>query len=165
MSTTVDAPPTPGWPAVPTSAWALAWSFVAGQVIALAERGPQDDSAWPLSILAGVVVVTFVSHGVMRARWVRFWLVVLLLVASAVAALFDLVNDGWTAAGAALLGLSLLQLLLLDRFSRTEWFSWHAARRPDPPPLTSILLVAALVGVLGGVLGASPDGIGAHLDL
>ncbi|MBI4900726.1 MAG: hypothetical protein HY829_09640 [Actinobacteria bacterium] len=164
MSTTGAPPIAAEWPVIPVSAWALAWSFVAGQVLELARRGSQDESSWPLSILLGVAVVSFVSHGVMRVRWVRFWLVVVLLVGSAVVALFDVVNDP-TPVGGARLALTILQIVLLDRYSRTEWFARQASRRPGAPSLSGIMLVAALVGALGGVLGSSPDGIGAYVDL
>ena len=164
MSTTGDAPTTADWPAIPASAWAFAWSFVAGQVLELAHRGAQDESSWLLSIVLGVVVVTFVSDGVMRVRWVRFWFVVLVLMVGAVVELFDVVNAP-TPVGGARLALTILQVLLLDRYSRTEWWAWQVARRPGAPSLSGIMLLAVLVGALGGVLGASPDGIGAHLDL
>ena len=36
---------------VPASAWAFAWSFVAGQVLELARRGTQSEEAWPLSMV------------------------------------------------------------------------------------------------------------------
>ena len=164
MSTSGDTPIAADWPAIPATAWALAWSFVAGQVLELANRGAQDESSWPLSILLGVVVVTFVSHGVMRVRWVRFWLVVLVLVGGTVVDLFDVVNDP-TPVGGARLALTVLQVFLLDRYSRTDWWAWQVARRPGAPSLSGIMLLAVVVGALGGILGSSPDGIGARLDL
>lgn len=52
------------------------------------------------------------------------------------------------------LALSVLQAVLLHRYTRSTWFEQQRARVPGGPSLTPILLVAALVGALGGVLGA-----------
>jgi CHASE2 domain-containing sensor protein len=71
--------------AVPASVWVFAWSCVAVQVLELARRGAQPPDDWPLSMLLGVALVTFFSHGVLRARWVRFWLVVVLVAVALVA--------------------------------------------------------------------------------
>lgn len=138
---------------VPASMWVFAWSFVAGQVVELARRGPQSGDSVPLSMLFGAALVAFISHGVLRARWVRFWLVVVLVAVSLVAELVALVDtpSGWTAAA---LALSALQAVVLHRYTRSTWFEQQRARAPGGPSLTPILLVAALVGALGGVLGA-----------
>jgi hypothetical protein len=139
--------------AVPASAWAFAWSFVAGQVLELARRGAQSPDDWPLSMLFGVALVTFFSHGVLRARWVRFWLVVVLVAVALVAELVAFVDapTGWTAAA---LALSVLQAVLLHRYTCSTWFELQRARVPGAVSLNPILLVAALVGALGGILGA-----------
>lgn len=139
--------------AVPASVWVFAWSCVAVQVLELARRGAQSPDDWPLSMLLGVALVTFFSHGVLRSRWVRFWLVVVLVAVALVAELVAFVDtpSGWTAAA---LALSVVQAVLLHRYTRSTWFEQQRARVPGGPSLTPILLVAALVGALGGVLGA-----------
>jgi hypothetical protein len=147
---------------VPASAWALAWSFVAGQVLELARRGTQSEEAWPLSMVLGVLVVTLFAHGVMRVRWIRFWVVVVLVTIAPVGQLFVLTRDpsGWVVVA---LALSLLQAGLLHRYTRTEWFRLQRDRTPGGPSLTPILLIAALVGALGGMLGADQAGIGSTI--
>ncbi|GAB3029549.1 hypothetical protein GCM10011376_14290 [Nocardioides flavus (ex Wang et al. 2016)] len=141
---------------VPVSAWALAWSFVVGQVLELAQRGPQSADAWPLSILLGVALVTYVSHGVLRARPVRFWLVALLLALALVTEVIAVVDTptGWTVTA---LALTVLQVALLHRFAGSPWFELQRRRASGGPTLAPILLVAALTGALGGVLGAEDD--------
>ena len=152
-ATVLDEPP------VPSSIWWFAWSFVVGQVLELGRRGAQSVDDWPLSMMLGAALVAFVSHGVLRVRWVRFWLVVVLIALAAVLELVALVRapSGWTAVAATL---TVVQVVLLRRYTQTEWFEHQRQRRSHRASLGPILAVAALVGILGGVLGAEEGGIG-----
>ena len=149
---------------LPSSMWWFAWSFVVGQVLELGRRGAQSEDNWVLSALLGAVLITFISHGVLRARWVRLSLVVLLIGLSAILELVSLVAEpsGWTASA---LALSLVQAVLLYRYIQSDWFEHQRQRLPGGPSLTPILAVAALVGVLGGVLGAEQAVAGAGTDV
>jgi len=157
MSDVAGATPTQSdHPEVPASAWALAGAFVVGQVLELIRRGPQAESAWPISMVLGALLVVLVSHGVMRVGWVRFWLVVVLLVLSPVITGAGLVAEP-SAWGLVSLLVSLVQLGLLYAYTQTEWFAWQRTRPTGGPSLTPILAVAALVGLLGGLLGTPAD--------
>ena len=146
------------WPDVPTSAWALGYSFVVAQSLALIERGTQPSENWPISIALSVALVVLISHGVMRAGAIRFWLVVVLLSVVAVLGLVGLIvaPSPWDALG---LALTLVQLTLLRRYYRSQWFALQRQHVPGAPSLTPIMLVAVLVGVMGGVLGAGSNGV------
>ena len=151
-------------PPVPASAWALGWSFVVGQVLALARRGPDLDSVWPVSMVLGAVLVVLVAHGVMRARRVRFWFVVLVMVLAPVAMGIGLASEPTVWRLASLL-LALVQLALLRTYARTAWFAWQETRPAGGPSLVPILAVAALVGVMGGLLGVPSDGVSVSVNI
>ena len=147
--------------AVPPSLWALGWSSVAGQVLVLAERGPQDPSRWAGSVLLGVVLVPLIVHGVVRARPIRFWFVVVLLCLAPLFGIIGLVVDpSWW--DAVVVGLGMVQLALMRDYHASEWFAWQRTRPSTGPSIVPILLVAVLVGALGGVIGAPSDGPGVN---
>lgn len=150
-------------PPVPASIWWFAWTFVVGQVLELARRGAQSEDAWIPSALLGAVLVSFISHGVVRARWVRFWLVVVLIGLAGVFEVVSLIDSpsGWTAAA---LALTIGQAFLLHRYTRSDLFEHHRQRRRGGPSLAPLVAVAALVGVLGGVLGAEQSTFGPGID-
>ena len=154
MSMTGEQPTTGDGPAIPTSAWAFGWSFVGAQVLELVRRGAQDESAWFLSALLGIVLVTFFAHGVMRARMIRFWIVVVLIGLMVVLGTVGLLLDP-TAWGAVSVAIAIVQAALLRSYARSAWFAWQRTRPAGGPSLAPILAVAVLVGGLGGVLGAS----------
>lgn len=162
MSDQTGASPTPpsmtyDAPVVPTSAWALAWSFVLGQVLVLVERGTQQQSSMPLSILLGVALVVFFSHGVMRARLIRFGFVVLLTGLAVVLGLAGLVVEP-SAWGAVSWLMSVAQAWLLWTYAQSPWFAWQRTRPSGGPSLAPILAVAVVVGVFAGVLGSADVG-------
>lgn len=146
---------------VPAAAWGLAWACLVGQLLLLGERGAQSSDAVPLSMLLGAILVAWVSHGVLTGRTVRLVLVSVLF---AVTAIFDLVAlmdagiagvSGWPFVG---LAASLVQLAALVAFTRTEYFAWQRSRPRVPgPPLGSLIAVAVVVGILGGVTGSASD--------
>ncbi len=150
-------------PPVPAIIWWFAWSFVIGQVLELGRRGAQSEDAWIPSALLGALLVTVISHGVLRARWVRFWLVVVLIAVSGVLEAVALLDSpsGWIAAA---LALTIFQAILLHRYTTSPLFEHHKQRREGGPSLAPVLAVAALVGVLGGVLGADPTTVGTDTD-
>jgi len=150
-STPYDVPP------VPASAWLLGWSFVAGQVLELVTRGTQPESAWPLSILLSIAIVVFFSHGVMRARPIRFWFVVVIMALVVVLGLVGLIIEP-TVDGAASGLLSWGQAWVLWTYAHTPWFAWQRTRPSGGPSLVPVLALAALVGLLGGLLGAQTAG-------
>jgi hypothetical protein len=147
---------------VPGTAWALAWSYLVGQLLLVARHGLRSDEAWPGSALLGVVVVTFFAHGVLRARRVRFWVVVVLTVLAALAQLWTLV-DRPSAWAVVELALTVLQGWLLLTYRRSAWFTWQRTRPRGGPSLKPILAVAVLVGVLAGAVDAPPGAV--HADL
>ena len=97
-------------------------------------------------------MVVFFSHGVVRARRVRWWIVVGLLVLAAVLELVTLVQEpgAWAV---AMLVLTASQLYLLNAYADSPWFRWHRTARGARPPAAGILLLACLVGLLAGVVG------------
>ena len=149
-------------PPVPASIWWFAWSCVVGQVLELARRGAQSEDNWPLSMVLGALLVAFISYGVIRARWVRFWLVVVLIGLACILEAVALVDSpsGWTAFA---LALSIVQAFLLHRYTTSPLFEHHRQRREGGPSLAPLVAVAALVGVLGGVLGAEQT-VGPGID-
>jgi hypothetical protein len=146
------------WPDVPASAWALGYSFVVGQSVALFERGTQPSENWPISIALSVALVVLMSHGVMRAGAIRFWLVVVVLSVVAVLGLVGLVvaPSAWDALW---LALTLVQLTLLRSYYRSQWFALQRQHVPGAPSVAPIMLVAVLVGVMGGVVAAGSNGV------
>ena len=149
---------------VPLEAWAIGWAFLIGQVVSVARSGFQDESAWPLSILFGVAVVTFFAHGVLRARMVR---VVLVVVVMALSGVFQLVALVIAPAGWDLVGLLLTvgQGWCLWRFFQTDWWAWQRTRPSVHPSLAGPLLLAVAVGVLAGLLGTDTTSIHAEVNL
>jgi hypothetical protein len=138
---------------VPGTAWALAWCYLLGQVLLVARHGLRDDESWWLSAVFGVAVATFFAHGVLRARAVRSWIVVVLTALAFLAQLWTLVDR--PAAGVAVdLALTTAQGWLLLRYRRSAWFAWQRTRPARGPSLRPILAVAVLVGVLGGTVDA-----------
>jgi len=154
--TTPTEPPQPHGSdpiSVPAAAWALGWSFLLGQVIALVDSGAQDASAWPLSMLFGALLVVFFSYGVVRARMVRFVLVFILVALALLAELAGVVDGGGLGNLAAVV-LTGTQLGCLVWLARTPWFAWQKTRPTGGPSVAPLMLIAVAVGVLGGIIGA-----------
>jgi hypothetical protein len=149
---------------LPTAAWALAWSFVVGQVLSLVMHGTQPAEDWPLSALLGVVVVAFFSYGVLRARMVRFWLVTVLNGVALVVFLVALL-DGGTLADLVDLVMTAVQLGCLAWLYRTPWFGWQRTRPAGGPSILPLMLLAVLVGVLAGVIGTDSAAVRVDVDL
>ena len=142
---------------VPTVAWALTWSFFLGQVLTLADRGLSGtDGIWVVvSIAIGGVLVGWTAAGVLTARTGRLvlaWVVLALSVLGNCLALIDPTageGAGWSAVH---LTASLTQVALLAWFCSTGYFAWQRTRpATGAPALGSLIAIAAVVGMLGGV--------------
>jgi hypothetical protein len=156
-----DQPAQPALP-VPTAAWALAWSCLAEQVLVLGERGAQSSATGMLlSALIGAVVVAWVSNGVLTARRGRLILVWAMFVLGAIlygVALLDASPAGASDWRLVHFASSLVQLACLAWFTNTEYFAWQRSRPRAPAAgLGGLILVAVLVGALGGVIGSPED--------
>lgn len=152
-------------PPLPRSIWVVAWISLVGQAGALAFRGANYENEVSLvgSMLLGAVLVGWVSAGVVRARTVRVvvvWIVLVLSGITEVVAVFS-TNDS-TPLLQALLSLvtTVVTLAALAKFQGSEWWRWQRTRpsKEVGPPITGLVAIAVLVGVLGGVMGVDEDG-------
>jgi hypothetical protein len=153
---TIQAPPE-----VPAAAWAFAWSCLAGQALSLLVSGRDESNDLLLSMLLGIVVIGWVSHGVLTARVVRVgfvWVMFVIALLFQVLGMFDSPSGGLLAD----LVLTVIQFVLFIRFTDTEYFRWQRQRsRPGQPgpSLAGLMAIAILVGALGGVVGTHNDGV------
>lgn len=115
----------------PASIWVVAWASLVGQVLALADRGPNDSDVVAVSAVIGAVVVGWVSAGVVRARTVRLVLAWVVLVLSALAGTIEVVSSdpstSWFLTLASLVA-TVVALAGLNAFRGTEWYRWHRTR-------------------------------------
>jgi len=151
-------------PPLPTEIKVLAWASLVGQVVMLARQGLRVDDDTPVSMLLGAIIVGYVAAGVVRARPVRVALAWIVLVLSLVGELLalayvDALGDG--AILVASLATTVVALVALSRFRRTDWYAWQRTRPPRDlgAPIGGLVAMGVLVGVLGGVAGASDDGV------
>ena len=156
-----DQPAQPALP-VPTAAWALAWSCLAGQVLLLGERGADSSAVEMLvSALIGAVLVVWIANGVLTARTGRLLLVWAIFVLAALlygVALLDASVAGASDWRFVSFASSLVQLACLAWFTNTEYFAWQRSRpQAGAAGLGGLILVAVLVGALAGVIGAPED--------
>lgn len=154
----------PATPPLPTEIKVLAWASLAGQVAMLGLQGVRVDDDSPVSMVLGAVILGYVSAGVVRARPVRVALAWIVLVVSLVGELIamafvDALGDAVLAL--ASLATTVVALVALFRFSRTDWYAWQRTRPPRElgAPIGGLVAIGVLVGVLGGVAGASDDGV------
>lgn len=167
------AGPTPG---LPSSIWVVAWASLAGQVVLLLDRGVRSDNEISIvgSIALGMLIVGYVSAGVVRARTIRLALAWIVLALSGIAeAIFVIDHAGHgaledsefllTVAGLATTAAALVGLW---RFHQSDWFAWHRRNRAAAkPPITHLVAVGVLVGALGGLAGATDDGFEAGFHI
>jgi len=149
---------------VPAAAWAFALSCLAGQLIVVAHHGRDDSNQLLGSMILGALVIAFFAHGVLRARTVRMILVWTIYVVATLGLTIDAVRDpsSWTLANWAI---TVVQFALFIRFTRTDYYKWQASRpRTKGPSLAGLIVIAVLVGALGGYAGAAGvSGNGAHV--
>ena len=156
-----EQPAQPALP-VPTAAWALAWSCLADQVLVLGERGAKASTTGMLvSALIGAVVVAWIAKGVLTARRGRLILVWAMFVLASIlcgVALIDASVAGTSGWRFVHFASSLVQLACLAWFTNTKYFAWQRSRpKTAAAGLGGLILVAVLVGALGGVIGAPED--------
>lgn len=146
---------------LPTTAWTLAWLFLAGQVAHLMVRGMNASFPWVvLSMLVTALVVRWVADGVLRARTVRLVLVWILLSAAVSLGVVALLigTAGLTAGDLVTLAFTLAQLVTLGVFCTTTWFKDRRVRPNVSPATLAPLLLIAVVTALLGALTAAPSG-------
>ena len=156
-----EQPAQPALP-VPTAAWVLAWSCLADQVLVLGERGAKSSTTGMLvSALIGAVVVAWIAKGVLTARRGRLILVWAMFVLASIlcgVALIDASVAGTSGWRFVHFASSLVQLACLAWFTNTKYFAWQRSRpKTAAAGLGGLILVAVLVGALGGVIGAPED--------
>lgn len=151
-------------PPLPQSIWVLAWVSLVGQVITVLGRGLGQPNAisYLLSMALGIALLTFVSAGVVRARGFRVGLAWVVLVLSTGFGLLAVVNGGSTVdVLTALLAVAIngVSLVALHRFSQSDWYAWQKTRPPatEGASIRGLLVIAAVVGALGGVTGAATE--------
>lgn len=153
---------------LPDAAWALGLVCLVGQLARLAEVGITDLDTWPVSSLLGALIVGWFANGVLTARTVRLWIVWFLfgiLVPLQLLAVVHAGLEGLAGWPGVNLVLAVVQLAALAWFCRSDYFAWQRTRPAVPgPSRASLLAVAALVGVLGGVIAVpeTGNGVGFH---
>lgn len=151
---------------LPTSIWVVAWSSLAGQMAMLLERGVRSDDGFSLagSMLLGALVVGYMSAGVVRARTIRcvvaFVILVLGTISEAVA-LFTASDGGEALLTLLSLALTVVTLTGLVMFRGSEWFAWQRTKpsRDHGASIGGLVLVAVLVGMMGGLIPMHDDGV------
>lgn len=147
---------------LPPAAWLMAWLFLGGQGAQLVLRGVNpSDGPWVVaSMMLSAVVVTWFMDGVLRARTGRLVTVWILLsvgvslgfVGFAAGAVEVTVADVVTFAATA------AQLGALGLFCTTTYFKDCRARPTlSRAPVTSLLVMAFVTGLLGGLTAPSVD--------
>ena len=147
---------------LPTSAWVLAWLFLAGQVAQLMAHGlNRADGTWvAASMLLTALVVRWFADGVLRARTGRLAIVWLLLSAVVSLGFVGLAVDAveLTAADLVTCAFVLAQLTALGVFCTTDYFKDRRTRpSASRAALAPLLLIAVATGLLGGLTAPSGD--------
>lgn len=163
-------------PDVPASAWALAGVCLLGQLLALADRGiSRTDEFWVfVSMVLSALVVGWVSAGVLRARTGRLVLVWVLFAIDLLVNVIGTVDQLSTisAVDLARLAISVAQVVALSVFGSSPYFQRQRERqrqrprasRVGEPSIAGLVLVAVVVGGLGG-LTATGQGERAQMQL
>lgn len=143
---------------VPTSAWALGLSCLAGEVLQLAIAGPTDSAlSVLLSVPVNVLLYVWVSYGVLTARGGRTLFAWIVLAIEVVLGTVGLLADP-SGPGALSLLTTLAAIASLAALTRTDHHAWRSDHPKAPgPSLAGLLVLAGLVGVLAGVIDHSPD--------
>lgn len=147
---------------LPAAAWALTGSCLAGQLLRLADIGVKPvDAGWVPSMALGGLLVGWTASGVLAARTGRLaiaWVLFVLGVLADGGTLVDAGVDGLTGWPLAHFLTSTAALLSLMWFTTTSYYAWQRTRpRVKGPSTTPLVLVAVVVGLLGGVLPADTD--------
>jgi len=154
------APTSPG--PLPMSAVVLALSSLVGQLLVLADEGlrPGEDGVILLNAVLAAVVLGWVASGVLRARGLRTglaWVTLVLVLAGHVSELIRIPPTPeltWALTHATI---TLVQLGALAWFGSSGRAAWERNNRRAPAPdIASLVLVAALVGVLSALTASVP---------
>ncbi|MEI5672861.1 MULTISPECIES: hypothetical protein [unclassified Nocardioides] len=120
---------------------------------------------------AGAVLVGWFAAGTLRARPVRSVLVAVFLILGALVGAGNLAEAASSSASEvaealAVLVLGITPLVALLRFRTTSWYAWHR-RHPGTvgPDISSLVLVAMLVGALSGLSAPAPEGSPFRLEV
>jgi hypothetical protein len=150
-------------PPLPTSIWVLAWTSLVSQGLAVLDRGVRDDETVFLLVSAalGALIVGYVAAGVVRARTIRVALAWIVLVLTGLSEIVSLASGGSTPFVLVDLVLTVVSLVALARFSRSDWYRWQRARPPTSagPSITGLVAIGIAVGVLGGLVVPAEDGV------
>lgn len=163
-SVRASAPPPVRPGAVPLSAGVLALSCLAAEAVTIADRGTKTsgETGIVVSMALGALLVGWFSLGVLRARSVRTTLVALLLAVSllvTIAALLEAATPSEVVVAIGGIALAAVPLAALGWYTTTDWHRWQRLHPGSPAPsATSLVLVAALVGVLGGLTPPAEQG-------
>ena len=159
-------------PPLPMSIWVVAWASLAGQALVVAAQGMRDDDEIGLvvSVVLSGLIVGWVSAGVIRARTVRLvvaWIVLSLAFLIELGGIVGLDGPGEAALHVLGLTTSVLALVGLAAFHRTEWFAWQSTRPPAAAGahIGPLVTVAVLVGALGGITVPAEDGVNVRISV
>ncbi|MGN0065327.1 MAG: hypothetical protein ACI379_13895 [Nocardioides sp.] len=161
----LEAAPSGQHPPLPGSIWVVAWASLAGQAVALLDRGTRsgDETGMLLSVVLGAVIVGYVSAGVVRARPIRVALAWLVLVLSGGGELFLLLSGDTQdeLVGLALVATSVVAIAALWSFCLSDWYAWQRGRPSTGlgESIGGLVLIAVVVGVLGGMAAPAENGI------
>lgn len=151
---------------LPASAWALGWVFLAGQVLQLLDRGvTRAGTSWALvSMVLSALLIAWFAAGVLRARPTRtfvVWLVMFIEVGLGLIAVVVPLVTRTSVSGSSALGFAaaLVEIFTLAVYCRSDCYlqlreGGSTARLPS---LAGILILAALVGALGGITSTGGD--------
>ena len=139
---------------LPIAAWTLAWSSLADQIRHVADVGLRDagaDVGVLPSVAIGAALVYWFSAGVLRARPVRSFVVLVVLAIAFLGAVAGLVlgRGSEDPPGAVLTIIEFVSLLVLVR---SDYYRWRKYAPDAPgPSLTGPLLIGVAVGALAGL--------------
>jgi hypothetical protein len=148
--------PEPAVERIPPVAWTMAWLFLIGQVVELADRGANTSHLiWVLASMAlAALAIRWFAEGVLLARRVRLGIVWTLLSAAVSLSLIWLVvgADEVSAGEIRAFAFTAAQLLALGIFSTTSYFrACRQGLRMPRHALAPLLMIAAMTGLLGGL--------------
>jgi hypothetical protein len=148
------SPPAPD--ELPAAAWVLAGVSLVTQLVTAADHGLRLSVMTPVSMLIGVLLVTWFARGVLTGRTGRLvvvWFLVAVTFFGEWATLVDTFPEGLVGMPGLELLTTLGMIAALVWFVSTPYFAWQRSRPSVPgPSLAGPLLVAALVGALAGMV-------------
>lgn len=154
-------------PPLPSSIWVVAWASLLGQVVLVVQQGVRhdDEVSVAFSIVLSAILVGYVCAGVVRARTVRLVVAWVVLVIGLIGELVGLTSADGPLAFVSL-ATTVLALAGLAKFRRTEWYAWQRTRPSvrDGAPISGLVAIGVLVGVLGGLAVQVDDGLDVRIS-